>query len=290
VALLRREAGEGDLEPRVVGTGLTALLGVLAQDRPLLLAIDDAQWLDPASARSLAFALRRLACDRLRLVAAVRTEDGAGRRGGAFAAIEASLEAQALSRIPVGPLSVASIHQMFRQVLGASYPRPVLVRIHRAAGGNAFYALEIAREVRRQGVPAPGRPLPVPGDHRELALLRLRRLPRASREALTALAAMSRPAAREVDLEALAPAEVAGIVRVRSGELVEFTHPLFGSARYSSLPEAARRNSTATWRSGSRAWKNRPGTWRWRRAGPTAGPRASSTAPPRPLARAVRPR
>ncbi len=241
VALLRREAGEGDLEPRVVGTGLTALLGRLAQDRPLLLAIDDAQWLDPASARSLAFALRRLAGNRVRLVAAVRIEDAAGQRGGAFAAIEASLEGQAVSRIQVGPLSVASIHQMFRQSLGASFPRLVLVRIHRAAGGNAFYALEIAREVRRLGVPDPGRPLPVPGDHHELALLRLRRLPRASRDALTAVAAMSHPSTRDTDLEALAPAEVAGFIRVRSGELVEFTHPLFGSALYASLPEAARR-------------------------------------------------
>jgi DNA-binding CsgD family transcriptional regulator len=241
VALLREEAGESDLDPRAVGTGLTALLGVLADAGPLMLAVDDAQWLDPASARSLAFALRRLGGWCVRLVVAVRIEHGPGQRAGAFAAIEASLDGQVLSRIPVGPLSVASIHQMFRQVLGASFPRPVLVRIHRAAGGNAFYALEIAREVQRLGIPAPGRPLPVPGDHRELALLRLRRLPRPTRNVLAAVAAMPRPLAGDVDLEALAPAEVVGIVRVRPDGLVEFSHPLFGSALYSSLPEAARR-------------------------------------------------
>ena len=107
---------------------------------------------------------------------AVRVEGQPGPRAGAFAVIEASLGGRALSRLLVGPLSLASTHQMFRQVLGASFARPVLVRIHQAAGGNAFYALEIAREVQRAGIPLPGRPLPVPSDHSELALLRLRSL------------------------------------------------------------------------------------------------------------------
>jgi len=43
VALLREEAGEGDLDPRAVGTGLTALLAAVAETGPLLLAADDAQ-------------------------------------------------------------------------------------------------------------------------------------------------------------------------------------------------------------------------------------------------------
>ena len=60
VALLREEAGGIDLDPRAVGTGLTALLGLIGSDGPLMLAVDDAQWLDPASARAFGFALRRL--------------------------------------------------------------------------------------------------------------------------------------------------------------------------------------------------------------------------------------
>src|SRR5260370_1107769 len=87
----------------------------------------------------------------------------------------------------------------------------------------------------------PGRPLPVPEDHRDLALLRLRRLPRTTRDVLAQIAAMSRPSTDDLDLEALAPAERAGIVRVLPGGRVDFTHPLFGSALYSSLPEATRR-------------------------------------------------
>ena len=241
VALLREEAGGIDLDPRAVGTGLTALLGLIGSDGPLMLAVDDAQWLDPASARALGFALRRLDDRQLRLVTAVRTAGPTGQRTGAFAAVEASLDRQTITRIEVGPLSVAAIHQMFARTLGSSFARPVLVRIHRAAGGNPFYALEIGREVQRLGVPPPSQPLPIPGDHRDLALLRLQRLPRATRDVLAKVATMARPSAADLDLDALAPAEVAGILRVRPGGRAEFTHPLFASALYSSLPEASRR-------------------------------------------------
>ena len=241
VALLREEAGGIDLDPRAVGTGLTALLGLIGGDGPLMLAVDDAQWLDPASARALGFALRRLDDGQLRLVTAVRTEGPGGGRTGAFATVEASLDRQTVTRIEVGPLSVAAIHQMFARTLGSSFARPVLVRIHRAAGGNPFYALEIGREVQHLGVPPPSQPLPIPGDHRDLALLRLRRLPRATRDVLAVVAAMARPSTADLDLDALAPAELSGIVRVRRDGRAEFTHPLFGSALYSSLPESRRR-------------------------------------------------
>ncbi len=242
VALLREEAGGIDLDPRAVGTGLTALLRLVAGAGPLMLAVDDAQWLDPASARALAFALRRLD-DRGAPAGGGRAhrEGPAGQRARGFTAVESALDRQAITRIGVGPLSVAAIHQMFARTLGTSFARPVLVRIHRAAGGNPFYALEIGREMQRLGVPPPSQPLPVPGDHRDLALLRLKRLPRATRDALARVAAMARPSAADLDLDALAPAEVAGIIRVHPGGRAEFSHPLFASALYSSLPEAGRR-------------------------------------------------
>jgi len=241
VATLRREADVGDLEPRAVGTGLTALLDRLQKSQRLLLAVDDAQWLDAASARSVAFALHRMTEGRVRLLAAVRVDGGPARPPAVLTTLESTLGRDRLQRLPVGPLSVAALHQVILQVFGSTFTRPVLLRIHRAAGGNPFYGLEIAREIRRLGPPAPGEPLPIPEDHRELALLRLGRLPRATRDTLAQVAAMSRPTADQLDLEALAPAERAGIVRVLPGGRVDFTHPLFGSALYSSLAEAERR-------------------------------------------------
>jgi DNA-binding CsgD family transcriptional regulator len=241
VATLRRDAGEGDLEPRAVGTALTALLSNLAEGGSVLLAVDDAQWLDPATGWALAFALHRQDRHDVRLLAAVRIESGVPRQANAFARIEATLGRESVDHLALGPLSVAAIHQLILEAFGKSFTRPVLMRVHQAAGGNPFYALEIAREVQRLGPLPPGRPLPVPEDHRDLALLRLSRLPRATRDVLAQIAAMSRPSTDDLDLEALAPAERAGIVRVLPGGRVDFTHPLFGSALYSSLPEASRR-------------------------------------------------
>ncbi len=242
VATLRQDAGEGDLEPRAVGTALTALLANLGKDEgSVLLAVDDAQWLDPASTRALAFALHRQDEGNVRLLAAVRIESAAQRQSSVFASIESTLGRQRVEHLSLGPLSVAAIHRLILEAFGKSFPRPVLMRVHQAAGGNPFYALEIAREIQRLGPLPPGRPLPIPEDHRDLALLRLSRLPRATRDVLAQIAAMSRPSTEDLDLDALAPAERAGIVRVSPGGRVDFTHPLFGSALYSSLPEATRR-------------------------------------------------
>lgn len=239
VSTLRTDAGAEPLDPRAVGTGLTALLACLAEREPQLLAIDDLQWLDRASARSIAFALSRLG-GRVRLLASVRLDAG-GRGSVALDILESTAGHERLRRLRVGPSSVAAIHEVLAQRLGKSFTRPQTVRIHRAARGNPFYALEIARELEHTGEPPPGRPLPVPGDQRAMALLRVRRLPAATRHVLAQVAAMSRPTTAELDLVSLTAAEEAGIIRIRPDGAVDFTHPLFGSALYSSLSEAARR-------------------------------------------------
>jgi len=243
VALLRTEASEGGLDPRAVGIGLLALLQVLSRERPLLVAVDDAQWLDSPTARVLAFAIRRVGGPGVRLVAAVRTGESPTRRrnGLSLAQLERELEAGSIERLPVGPLTLAATHELVRQQLGKSIPRPVLVRIHQASGGNPFFTLEIAREVLRTGAPRPGEPLPVPADHHEVVLLRLRRLPRRTREALLVVASLSRPTISDVDAEALGPAERAGYVRVEPGGRLSFSHPLFGSVLYSSISDEERR-------------------------------------------------
>src|SRR5260370_34061066 len=60
-ALLRRDSAGGTPDPRAIGPGIVSLVAKLAADSPVLIAIDDLQWLDLASARALAFALRRRA-------------------------------------------------------------------------------------------------------------------------------------------------------------------------------------------------------------------------------------
>ena len=241
IATFRAEPGPDALDPLAVGIGLAALLGAQAESGPVLIAVDDLQWLDRASASALTFALSRVRGLPVRCLATLRLP--ASVRGTpALAAIESSLGRDGLRRIQIGPLNAAAFHHILVRALGRSIPRPLLVRIHSATGGNPFLALEVARELYRVGPPHPGRPLPVPPDQRDMALMRVRRLPQATRDLLAQVAVMSRPLIAVLDAERLAPAEKAGVVQVLPDGLVDFTHPLFGSALYASLPEAARRN------------------------------------------------
>lgn len=240
IATLREETAPEALDPLAVAIGLAALISAQAARGPLLLAVDDLQWLDRASARALGFALSRVGTRAVRCLATIRLE-GARGDSAALAAMDSALGRERWRRMQIGPLSVAALHRVLVSTLGQPIARPLLVRIHMATAGNPFYALEVARELQRVGPPPPGRPLPVPPDQRDMALLRLRRLPQATRNVLAQVAVMSRPSTAVLDVAALAPAERAGMVHVLPDGLVDFTHPLFGSALYASLPEADRR-------------------------------------------------
>ncbi|HST25382.1 MAG TPA: AAA family ATPase [Gaiellaceae bacterium] len=234
-ALLREEVGDEPLDARAVAAAVLSVVQELAASAPVLLAVDDAQWLDPASEAGLEFAVRRLEALPVGVLVSVRVED---RREETF---EQALAPDRREELELGGLGVAALHGLFKERLGHAFPRPVLVRIASAVAGNPFYALEIARELERTGVPAPGAPLPVPREMQELARARLRRLPAETLEALLAAAALSRPDLSVLDVEALAPAEHAGLVVVADDGKVRFAHPLIASAVYESASSADRR-------------------------------------------------
>ena len=73
VALLLAEPGEERPDAHAIGLAVLDALRVLAADGPVVVALDDAQWLDPASADVLGVALRRLEDDRVGVLATVRT-------------------------------------------------------------------------------------------------------------------------------------------------------------------------------------------------------------------------
>src|SRR5262245_41809150 len=76
VALLREEPSDGSGGQRTVASATLTVLRALARDEPLLLAIDDVQWLDDASLQAIAFAVRRLGDERVSLLAGRRLEPG----------------------------------------------------------------------------------------------------------------------------------------------------------------------------------------------------------------------
>lgn len=235
VALLRAEAARPP-ERRLVGTALLSLLRELAADGEVVLAVDDVQWLDPSSAGAIEFAARRLVDEPVRLILSLRTEQAEG------SVLEGVAREGRVERLELGPLSVASLHRIVGEHLGRTFPRPTLVRIARASGGNPLHALEIARLVDREDARG-STALPVPEGLQALVAERVRSLPPETRSALLRAAALARPDVRLVDAAALVPAEEAGLVRIGSDGRVEFEHPLFASAVYSSASLSDRREA-----------------------------------------------
>jgi DNA-binding CsgD family transcriptional regulator len=234
--VLLRARGDG-LRPKraTVSVAVLSLLRALAVERgKVLMAVDDAQWLDPPSAAVLEFAARRLDREQIRVLTSVRLSD---EPTGTFD-MSAGERRQVLRILP---LNVGSMHELLKERLGRVFARPTLIKVTRMSAGNPFYALEVARALVSEGEPRTGDPLPVPEDLGKLVRARIRRLPCESQEELLIASVLSSPTLDVVDAASLAAAERADIVRVGRDQRIEFTHPLFASAVYSSASAADRR-------------------------------------------------
>ena len=245
VALLRADAGEDPADQRAVSVATLGVLRVLARSGPLVVAVDDVQWLDAPSARVLEFALRRLTHEPVGLLVSVRTTGGQ--------AVPLHLEAwlpERVGRLLVGPLSVGALQRLVRSRLACSLPRSVLLRVHEATAGNPFFAVEVARVLlqRPDGLD-PGQGLPVPESLRELVHLRLAGLPAQARRVLLPVSALARSTVAMVEQATGAPALVrrglekaadAGVVEL-DGDVVGFAHPLLRSVVYADASGEQRR-------------------------------------------------
>jgi DNA-binding CsgD family transcriptional regulator len=232
VALLRVNRGSRTPQQRTIATALLSLLRALSVEREVVLAIDDWQWLDPPTRHAVSFAMRRIVDERVRLVVAVRS-------GGGVDPAELGAASDRIAHIRLGALSVASLHGILAERLGTTFSRPTLVRIERAAAGNPFYALEIARVLAAGGTGS----FAVSDDLRALVADRVRALPAETRDALLRVAAMARPELRLIDAEALVSAEEAAFLRIDDEQRIHFAHPLFASAVYAAAPLARRRSA-----------------------------------------------
>src|SRR5215216_4654284 len=188
VALLRAEPAKGShIEPRAVSLGFFGSLRLLARVAPVVIAVDDLQWLDRPSARALGFALRRLDSEPVGIVSTQR------------AAEDAPLDLSQLTaehqfeRLRVGGLAVSDLRRLFEKHLGRSFPPPTLKRLRRTSRGNPFFALELARTLLDQGIGGAEEPLPVPEHLAGILRVRLARLPAQTRTVLAAAAALAEP-------------------------------------------------------------------------------------------------
>ena len=243
-ALLLSDAAAGSAGERVVGVAVLGILRALARSGPLLLAVDDVQWLDSTSRKVLSFALRRLGGEPVRLLASCRTGP---LPGDAVAGADLGLPGE---RLVVGPVSIGILQRIVQQQLSHTLSRPTLTRLHQATAGNPMLSLEMARALQRRGrEPAAGEPLSVPADLRVLVTERLRGLSEQTRQLLLMTAALAHPtisaviaAARDAEEAAgcLTEAVAAGVLEL-DGERVRFTHPLIASIPYADLAPGVRR-------------------------------------------------
>jgi len=237
-ALLRGEHPSSDQSRLGVRLAVLQVLQLLAdrsmsRGAPVTLVIDDLQWVDRPSAEVLAFAARRLAGDRLRVLAAERVPDGEQ-------PLHRGLCPPDVAELPVPPLTPREVARLLLRDNGVLLPHGSVLQIHQLADGNPFYALELGRAVLRSGVPdSPGRPLPVPRRLRALLLDRLGELSErtqatlllasaATRPSLTLLRAAGHPHAT-ADLVA---AERCDLAVADDDGIVRFRHPLIRAAIY----------------------------------------------------------
>jgi hypothetical protein len=199
------------------------------------LAVDDVQWLDPPSAGVVEFALRRLDDEPVCAVFSIRSQEVERSALG----LTDELRVQWLE---LGALSVGALHRVLAGTLERTFSRPSLVRITEACGGNPLYALEIARLLDRGEVAELSR-LPVPKSLDALIRSRVRALPDSTRAALLRAATLARPDTTVVSGDDPAAAEAAGLVRLTTAGRIQFAHPLFASAVYSTAAPAERRET-----------------------------------------------
>jgi DNA-binding CsgD family transcriptional regulator len=240
VALLRREPEQTGVDQLAVSLATLQVLRTVAADAPVVVGVDDLQWLDGATARVLAFVLRRLGDERLGLVASVRAEH-ADRLP---LEVEQALPEPQRLVLRVGPLPMGVLDQLLRERLGLALSRPSLQRLGQVCGGNPFYALELARVLPAGATLAPGEALQVPTTLAGLLRGRLQQVPDRARGLLLAAAALAKPTVALLEQVGggLDEALAAGIVE-RDGMLVRFSHPLLGSLVYADA-RAPQRHQT----------------------------------------------
>ena len=231
---------DGDAPDRfLVGLAVLSLLSDVAEDRPLVCVVDDAQWLDAASAQALAFVARRLGAESVGLVFAVR--ESAGER-----------PFDGLPELVVGGLGDEDARALLEAVVAGPLDARVRDRIVAETHGNPLALLELPRgrtpAELAGGFGLNGGPA-LSGRIEERFQQRLAELPPATRLLLLVAAAepvgdplllWTAAASLGIDAGAAAPAADAGLIEL--GGQVRFHHPLVRSAAYgAAAPEERRR-------------------------------------------------
>ncbi len=256
--------------PFLIALAALNLLADAAEHVPLLLVIDDAQWLDPPTARALAFIARRVDAEPIAVLFAVR--DGAA----------SALDGAGLPELRLGSLDETAACELV-DASAADLSPGLRRRVLQIAAGNPLALLELPDSLRlddaRTDGLSPGT-VSLTSRLERVFAAQVSGLPEQTRDLLLCaaaderastaelLAAVSVLRGAEVPLDAAAPAEGTGLARMAGGSIV-FRHPLVRSAIYQSASAARRRQVHAAF---AAVLTGEPDRRLWHTAGSTAGP------------------
>jgi DNA-binding CsgD family transcriptional regulator len=236
--------------------GLYWLVANLAGRRPLLLAVDDLQWSDLASARWLVYLARRLDDIPVLLIAANRE----GEPGLDPALLAALADEPVAGTLRPGPLSEAAATELVRAGLGEEAEAEFASACYRATAGNPLLVGQLLEAIRADAIP------PTAGSVGRIenlgpeaisrsVLIRLARLPAGTGPLTRAVAvlgsaATARRAARLAGLDksgaaSASDALVAASILASNAPL-RFAHPVLRTVVYEQIPAAARSLAHAT--------------------------------------------
>ena len=222
--LLRVSGDSAATDQRAVSAAFLSIVETLAEASPILIAVDDLQWLDHSSRHVLTFAGRRLA-GGVGVLATRRTSSGSDDASGSWLQLP---KPDSVERIHLSPLDFGALKAVVDERLKKTLPRPTMNRIFEVSGGNPFYAIEIARGL---GSRSPVGEVPLPRTLAEVVQSRLGSLESNVGTALLAMACHSPTTTGEIAratgidtdqlLELLDEVKANGIVEIELGRRID---------------------------------------------------------------------
>jgi DNA-binding CsgD family transcriptional regulator len=253
----------------LVGLATLTLLTDAAAAQPLLVVVDDAQWLDRESAQVLAFVARRLYADPIALLFAVREP------------VTQPTPLEGLPELRVDGLSDAAARELLGSVTGGGLDDRVGDRIVASTRGNPLALVELAGELSEAqltGASFLPDPLPLGGQLEERFLQQVRALPADTQELLLLASvcdfadpALFRQAAGQLGLDPAATVSAEDERLLVVAPRVGFRHPLIRSAVYGGATVADRRRVHDALAAVSDPTLDAD-RWAWHRAMASAGP------------------
>jgi DNA-binding CsgD family transcriptional regulator len=252
IALQQVEPDGRGMDPLAVPLAIRSLLTDLCEAGPVTVILDDAQWLDLATAGGLAFALRRLAVapERLSVLVGIRPE---ARRSDLVRTLP-----EPRRDVELPPLDEPAITQLLHRNFGSAWTQAVSAAVARTSDGNPFLALMIAQAMQsdvsrwRWSAREGHDPVfPVPPSLTDVLGEKVSLLPAAAQEVLLLVSAAGRLSVGQLDkfvgadrvIAALEAAADTDVANVGPEQRVAFTHPLLASAIYEAATPAERRRA-----------------------------------------------